>query len=180
MGGNKCFYVTSKYIIKPQLLITREVGIVCPPSVEVFTSQCYQNVLYCACVEETHFCPGCHLSPWALPGENSALQYLTLRFLAHQQKDLFFHLNAVHLFGQSLLLLSMCFCLCLIFILFPLKSKVLMMLDFCSFAHFSAKSISCVPMVVILYGRVCISTFKHIWNHWFYTEFNETEGFVVL
>lgn len=30
---------------------------------------------------------------------------LTLRFLTHQQKDLFFHPNAIHLFGQSLLLL---------------------------------------------------------------------------
>lgn len=76
------------------------------------------------------FCHGCHLSPWAVLGESSALQYLTLRFLAHQQQDLFFHPNAVHLFDHSLLLLSMCCCLCLIFVVFPLKARILTELDF--------------------------------------------------
>lgn len=42
------------------------------------------------------------------------------------------------------------------------------------FACFPAKSISCVPVVVILYGCVWISTFRCCWNHWFYGEFYET------
>lgn len=49
---------------------------------------------------------------------------------------------------------------------------------FLLFACFLARSVSRV--VVIPYGCVHISTFKCIISHWFYREFNKTEGFVVL
>lgn len=67
-----------------------QVGIVCPSSVEVFANQRYHKLYYVLLVlRKLISALGVDFSSFALPGENSSLQYLTLRFLKHHRKDLF-------------------------------------------------------------------------------------------
>lgn len=74
-------------------------------------------------------CWGNWLLPWVLsfPLGTTWREQCTAVFdfeiLNTSPERLIFHPKAVHLFGQSLLLLSMCCCFCLVCIVFPSKMK---------------------------------------------------------
>lgn len=111
------------------------------------------------------FCCGCHLSPWALLGESSALQFDFEILSTSTERPIFPPKRHPSVWWKSVATLN---------VLLPLLNICCISFEIKStngaglrlFASSPAKSVSCV--VVILYGCVCISTFKLIRNHWFY------------